>query len=448
MTMRKFAHVLIGMLSAFVCMPTFAMDLSLDTAVDKILAESNDIKKADANIKKAKASLDAANANRWFKLEGSATYMNMVDVARPFSGSANINLPPQLGGLLASMNGGDPSNPVTEIEMPDNIFMAGLTFTQPIYTFGKIGNAVESVRSAIKMSESSREMVRREVKYSAVDLYWTAKMTDEIVKLSEQDLKSARDARRNLTSVGRASRGNLVKIESDIATKEIQLSDAKFNRDTAHRMLKILAGIDVAEELNLTTEFPNSFAEMGAKKLTSTPEWDILNQQIRMYEKSARSKRDASLPTLAATASYNYTSVANAADELFDKKGNQSAYWGLALQMPIFSGGVNRANATVDAMNAEAARQDLDKSKKITTEKYNTAIQQYNHLRENLGTLQNARDLAARAYDFSRQRFIAGQTSAIELAEVSSGLYQLDMALLNSKYKILMAAESVKKLGD
>ena len=446
--MRKFAHVLFAALVAVFSLPVFAMDLSLETAVEKILAESQDIKKADANIKKAQASLDTANANRWFKLEGSATYMNMVDVARPFSGSMNVNLPPQLGGLLATMNGGDSSHPVTEIEMPDNIFMAGLTFTQPIYTFGKIGNAVESVRSAIKMSESSREMVRREVKYSAVDLYWTAKMTDEIVKLSEKDLKAARDARRNLTSAGRASRGNLVKIESDIAAKEINLSDAKFNRDTAHRMLKILAGIDVDEEINLTTDFPESFADLNAGKLTSTPEWDILNQQIRMYEKSARSKRDGALPTLAATASYNYSSIGNSVDELFDKKGNQSAYWGLALQMPIFSGGVNRANATVEAMNAEAARQDLDKSKKITTEKYNTAIQQYNHLRDNLSTLQNARDLAARAYDFSRQRFVAGQTSAIELADVSSGLYQLDMALLNSKYKILMAAESVKKLGE
>ena len=116
--------------------------------------------------------------------------------------------------------------------------------------------------------------------------------------------------------------------------------------------------------------------------------------------------------------------------------------------MPIFSGGIDRANATVDAMNAEVARQDLDKSKKITTEKYDNAIKQYNHLRGNLATLQNARDLASKAYGFSRQRFIAGQTSAIELAEASSGLYQLDMALLNSKYKILMAAESVKKLGE
>lgn len=447
MKMRMFTHMAFMILAAFVS-PAFAMDLSLDAAVDKILAESQDMKKADANIKKAEASLDAANANRWFSLEGTATYMNMVDVERPFSGSMNVNLPPQLGGTVAHMLTGSATPPITKLEMPDNIFMAGLTFTQPIYTFGKIGNAVESVRSAIKMSETSREMVRREVRYSAVDLYWTAKMTDEIVRLAEQDLKSARDARRNLTSAGRASRGNLVKIESDIATKEINLSDAKFNRDTAHRMLKILAGIDADEELNLTTEFPDKFDDLNAGKLTNTPEWDILNQQIRMYEKSARSKRDGALPTLAATASYNYTSIANSADELFDKKGNQSAYWGLALQVPIFSGGINRANATVDAMNAEAARQDLDKSKKLTTEKYNTAIQQYDHLRGNLATLQNARDLAAKAYDFSRQRFIAGQTSAIELADVSSGLYQLDVALLNSKYKILMAAESVKKLGE
>ena len=444
--MRKFTRGLFAVLMLAVCSPLYSMDLSLDETVEKILSESQDIKKADANIKKAQASLDAANANRWFKLEASATYMNLVDVHDPFSGSMNMKLPPNLGGLVGNfINNG---NPVSEIEMPDNILMAGVTFTQPIYTFGKVGNAVDSMRSAIKMSETSKEMVRREVRYSAVDLYWTAKMTDEIVKLAEQDLKSAQNARRNLTSAGRANRGNLVKIESDIATKEISLSDAKFNRDTAHRMLKILAGIDVDEEINLTTEFPDKFADLDAKKLTTTPEWELLNQQIRMYEKSARSKRSGALPTLAATASYNYTSIANSADSLFDKEGEQSAYWGLALQVPIFSGGINRANATIDAMNAEAVRQDLDKSKKITTEKYHTAIQQYNHLRGNLATLQNARDLASKAYGFSRQRFISGQTSAIELADASSGLYQLDMALLNSKYKILMAAESVKKLGE
>jgi outer membrane protein TolC len=120
----------------------------------------------------------------------------------------------------------------------------------------------------------------------------------------------------------------------------------------------------------------------------------------------------------------------------------------LALQVPIFSGGLNRANATVDAMNAEAARQDLAQAKKITTEQYNNAIKQYDHLRGNLSTLENARDLAAKTYSLSQNRFASGQTSAIELADVSAGLYQLDLALLNTKFNILMSAESVKKLGE
>jgi outer membrane protein TolC len=133
---------------------------------------------------------------------------------------------------------------------------------------------------------------------------------------------------------------------------------------------------------------------------------------------------------------------------LFDKKGGQSTSWGLALQMPIFNGGLNRANATIDAMNAEATRQDLAQAKKITTEQYNNAVRQYNHLRDNLASLENARDLAAKTYTLSQNRFASGQTSAVELAEVSAGLYQLDLALLNTKYKILMSAETVKKLGE
>lgn len=439
--MRNVFVAIIALYAGFCCIQANAMDLSLDDAVQKIVAESHDLKKADANLKKAQASLDAANANRWFSVEGTATYMNLVDVERPLD-SYNVKLPPEIGGLIPQLAG------IGKIEVPDNIFMAGVTITQPIYTFGKIGNAVDSVRSAIKMSEYSKDMVTREVKYAAADMYWTAKMTDEIVKIAQKDLDNAISAKKKLSGAGRANRGNLVKIESDIATKQINLSDAEFNRDTSHRMLKILAGIDVDEPLNLTDDFPQDFPEMESKKLSNTPEWQILDQQVKMYESRASSQRANGYPTLAAVGSYDYVTMDTDFKNMFNKNATQSAYWGLALKVPIFSGGVNRANATVDVMNAEAARQDLDKSKKVTSEKYTNAIKQYNHLRENLKGLENARNLAAKAYGFSRDRFAAGQTSAVELADVSSGLYQLDMALLNAKYKILMSAESVKKLGE
>ncbi len=441
--MRKLGVVFIGSIFFAVAQDAVALDLSLSQATEKILAQSEDLKKADANVKKAEASLDAANANRWFNIEGSATYMNLVNVANPTK-SYGVDLPPELGGLIAQVT----KTEINHIEVPDNIFMAGVSVTQPIYTFGKIGNAVEGVRSAIKMSEAGREMTRREVKYAAANLYWTAKMTDEIVKISKKDLNQAIAAKKSLTSAGRANRSNLVKVESDIATKEINLSDAEFNRDTAYRMLKILAGIDMNEELNLTDDFPKKFNDLKAGELKTTPEWEMLSEQVAMYERNARSKRAGAYPTLAATASYNYIAMDTEFENMFNRNNTQSAYWGVALQVPIFSGGLHRANATVEAMNAEAARQDLDNSKKMTTEEYNRAIEKYNHLRGNLKSLENARDLAAKAYDFSRDRFATGQTSAIELAEVSAGLYQLDMALINAKYNILMSAESVKKLGE
>ena len=441
--MKKLLSGMTGLFAALISVPSFAMDLSLTDAVDMIVSESNDLKKARANVDKAEASLDAANANRWFTLEGTASYMNMVNITNP-SESQKINLPPALGGLISDSL----KDQSVTFTIPDNIFQAGVSLTQPIYTFGKIGNAVKSVKSALKMSQASHEMTRRSVRYAAAELYWTAKMTDEIVKLSEQDLKNARDARRKLTSAGRANRSNLLKIESDIASKEINVSDSKFNRDTAHRMLKIMAGIDINEPLTLTDEIPSKFDEMPVTELKSTPQWEILTEQVNMYERLARSKRAGAYPTLAATASYSYSSLSDDVGHLFDKSGSQSAYWGLALQVPIFTGGLNRANATVEAMNAAAAQQDLELAKKITTEEYDNAIKQYNHLRGNLSTLKNARDLAAQTYTLSQNRFGAGQTSAVELADVAAGLYQLDIALLNTKYKILMSAESVKKLGE
>ena len=417
----------------------FGIDLSLGQAVEKIVAESNDIKRADANINKAKAQLSSVNANRWFSIDGTVSYMNLINVKNPNSPDG-IEIPSDIGAILGNVL------PIDAI--PDNIFSAGVQITQPIYTFGKIGNAVDAVHDAIDMSKSAKDLAEREVKYAAANLYWTAKMTDEIVAASQRNLNNARAAKNKLTAAGRANRSNLIKIESDIASKEIALSDAQFNRDTAYRMLKIMAGIDINEDIVLTDNFPDKFEALKVGELKSNPEWDIYQKQIKMYESNASSKRSGAYPTLAAVGSYSFYSMGTNTGNMFNKEGAQSAYWGLALKMPLFNGGLHSANATIEAMNAEASRQDLDKSKKLKTEEYNTAVKQYKHLCDNLSKLNNAYSLAQKAYDVSAKRFAAGQTSAIELSDVSSALYQMDMALLNAKYNILMSAESVKKLGE
>ena len=74
--MRKFLFCLLCGL--FVIPNAMAMDLSLTDAIDKIVAESNDVKAADANIKKAKAQLKSVNANRWMQIDGTVSYPLVV----------------------------------------------------------------------------------------------------------------------------------------------------------------------------------------------------------------------------------------------------------------------------------------------------------------------------------------------------------------------------------
>jgi len=433
--MKNRKTVLALMLALF-AVPAHAMNLSLEAATDMIVAQSQDIRKAQANIQRAQAGLDAVNSSRWFNVSGSATYMNVVNVERPGQ-PMEIAIPamPELG-MPAPMI----------LPFPQHIGMVGVNVAQPIYTFGKIGHAADAARKAIQMAQSGHALSRAEVRAAAAQIYWTARMTDEMVRIAEKNLRASTDAKRQLERAGRAHRANLVKISADIAAKEIALSDARFNRDSAHRLLKTMAGIDADTNLTLTDGFPNSFAALSAPAaLDSNHEWDILSKTVRMHESQSRSRRAARLPTLAATASYNWT-LMNDEFQVWDGDRNQSANWGLAISMPLWDGGLARANATMDAMAAESARQDLDKSKRMLSNEYNDAVLRHEHLRGNLARLKEARDLAQRAADMSADRFAAGQTSAVELSEVQAAVAQMDMAVLNAKFNILMSEESVRRL--
>ena len=95
--MRNILPVVLG--AIFIIPDLYAMDLSLKDATDKIVAESNDLKSAEANIKKAKAQLSAVNANRWFSVDGTVSYTNLVDPIRPLD-AEGVKIPSEIGAIL------------------------------------------------------------------------------------------------------------------------------------------------------------------------------------------------------------------------------------------------------------------------------------------------------------------------------------------------------------
>ncbi len=427
--------------------PTFALYLSFDDCISMVEKESQDLKKAQLNLEKAENMLKVARSSRFPKIEATTGFFHNFNLT---DGNDTRTIKP-----LNPLNPRDPmyllptlfDQPAgNKIDIPDNFVSAEVSVTQPIYTFGKIGNMVDSVKQAIIASKIGKSFAKAEVDFAAANLYWTAKMLDDVVEVSRKSLNYAKSSRDKLKKAGRAARINLVKIESDIATKEIKLSDAIFNRDSAYRMLKILINIPMEETVVLTTDFPKTFDKLGDYDIKNNPEIKMLSHQIQMKQHSAAAKKANDYPSLVAMAAYNYYSMSPDISKL-DKQSKQVGKVGLALKVPLFSGGLNSAHSMIETIEADSLRQELDKKEKMKKEEFNTAISNYSHLQENLKTVKDAKHLAEKAYLFSQSRFEAGQTSAVELSQVSESLYNLELALLNYKFKILMTKEQIKKLS-
>jgi multidrug efflux system outer membrane protein len=397
-----------------------ARNLSLDDAVGLVMAESQDIKKAAANVEKMDAILWSAAAARWPKVDAQAAYQtNMFGL--PIQASASASVPGSI----------------------DNIGTAGVSASMPIWTFGKIGLAVDMARNGLKIAETSKRLSEIEMRSAAVSLYWSAKMADELVKIAEKSLKNTRSALNQLTATGRANRSNLVKISADVAARGIDLENAKFSRDSAFRMLKVYAGIDDSEPLALISDFPDGFAARRAGEIAPL-EWEIFDLQAKTYDSEKWQHYVGYLPTIAANAGYNYITLAADFSNLGDIS-MKSANIGVSISMSLFDAGAKAAQATASAMSAISAREDLDKSRKLKTAEYADLIQKHAHLVQTLKDTVKAKDLAQKAYDLSKSRFLAGQTSATELSDVDRALVQMEMAILNSKMQILTTEESIRK---
>lgn len=423
-----FAIILLAPMSAG------AVNLSLEQAVGRIVKASEDIKKADANIQKMQAVIKEVNSNRWFNLEGSASYINTINVENP----GKTQTLPMFG----------------DFEIPNNYGMLGVSVTQPIYTFGKIGNAVDAAHEALTMSKFEKEIYVREMTYAAIQMYYNAKASDKLVEIAEHSLNNAMESERLLKDSGaqRAFRSNLIKVSADIASRKPVLEEAKLNQEQAYRMLRVFAEIPENESIVLTDDFDEEFKTFDAsnlrKALNTNPKLDLLDTQVKYYESSAKSKKAEHNPTIAATAGYNYFAGYTDLDMWHGFK-SQGANVGLSLKIPLFDGGSASAKAMQDYAEATKSQEEFNKSKKNLSMDLENAISKYEKLVKIYNSQIEAKELAQKSYELSLDRFKTGQTSAVELNDVEQALTGAEKGILNTLFQMVLTEATIQKLtGD
>ncbi len=407
---------------------------TLEGLISAMRSSNSELRKADEEI--YQASLDTKDAKGQYTptvdLLVSGTYMvNPVlgtisidpgDIKIGDSGIAGL-IPPEYSGIISSL--GDITVPM---DMGSNRIQGQLTLTQPIYTWGKISNAVklyETVENIRRIEKSDREKQLTAELLSRLDaLYYMDRI---FPLLDELDAKAD-----ELISIAESAESEGVMISDDVLDARLQKQQIAISRReleaeyvTVLEGLRTLTGISaiVMDDISYTPD--DSFAsyilscsaedltEMATSSERNTMKMLSLSESISEYrEKIARGSMYGK-PDIALQVAASYGGTIK--DSSWDDQ------WGvnvtLALSTTLWDGGkkLNDKNRA----ESETAVSSIEKDRAIRAIEENVSVSYAEAMlsKEKLEYLELSLDSDNRKLEREKTAFALGSSSKSDVLE-------------------------------
>ncbi|SMF01614.1 TolC family protein [Pseudobacteriovorax antillogorgiicola] len=413
--------------------------LTLDEAVQKGLATSEDLTIRKLEIDLYKENLSEIQSTLYPKISGSAQFMHYLE--KPVITIPEGTLPAEL-----------PFSVPDEIPIAqDYAGEASLTVQQVIYTFGAISKGIEAARQSINLGKTVEESAQDDLREAIKNAYFDALAADRALQIARDSLKNAKESEALLSQGvrgGRSSQSDLIRIRSDIQIRRPAVTQKKLQRDLAYDYLRFLIGakkdepLKLSEKLQVSRKVPTS-SELESKMIANQPKLKALQQKADLFRASAAATEASFNPTLAAFG--NLTVNAQSEDINADNLQTVSAI-GLQLNFKLYDGGTNSSQKQQQMIESKKAEQELKLSSRQLKLGLNRALASVNTLKEILAEIDQALTLADRSYKISLKRFRVGQTTPLELNDVERSLTQLKETRLDALLKLNKAYVTIEKL--
>jgi len=316
---------------------------NIKDAWQKALDHDYRIKSAKESTAAAEENIAAAKSLRMPSLKGEAAYSKIDETPE-----AEISLPrfPVMDAPLLK---------------DDTVFASNISVSVPIFTSGRISNAIDSAKSAGEAARADESKTIQDIKLQVADAYTSVLRARNAVKVSKSNVETLSAHARDVKNF--FDKGLVAK--NDVLAVNVALSDARQlalqteNRlDIACSAYNRMLGRPLAQEVIIDDIQPPSskdtvpeknYEALLLKAKENRPEIKALSDQANAYEYHAKSIRASAMPQILATGSFNH----------FDKTPlEEENIWvaGLGLKWDAFDGGV-----TIHQARAE-------ERKKIATE--------------------------------------------------------------------------------
>lgn len=316
-----------------------------------------------------------------------------------------------------------------------NTWRLGLSFSQAIYSGGRIGAQTAIASAAREAAEVGLVAARAELRLTLVESYYNALLGDRLLTIAEATVRQA-EATYEQTRLGREA-GRLPEFELLRAqvTRDNQrpiVIRRRADRRLAHLRLKQLIELPLDVELQLTTDvdadvlpppalFAPALAAARAQRAAGAspvlePRAAVRQAQsaVRLREAAVDAARAQRLPSFNVVSNYGLVSYPGGVLPT-DVRTNWTV--GAVVQVPVLTGGRLRADELVARAELAETRARLDQTTEVVTLDTQSAFEELDAAEAkweaSAGTVQQAQ----RAYEIAEIRYREGLSTQLELSD-------------------------------
>lgn len=330
-----------------------------------------------------------------------------------------------------------------------NNVAAGLSMTYEIDLWGRVRRVVETADAQFRAAQSDYAGVALLLSTQVGRVYWQWRGVGAEQRILESALATRRETRELVTArfrTGFANELDLSRARVEEANAEAELHEVVRQRDALEHALAVLVGeapsrpLDVSANAPLPTP-PRIPVGLPAQLLAHRPDLSVSVANLRAANAQVGVAEAAFYPGVQLTGDFGYAS--RNLRELTNGDSTQFNVGPLALTLPLFDGGRNRANlAAANARYQEALADHQNKLLEALRETEDALSDVEQHALQ-ADARKIAQESASRAYQVALTRYERGIATYLDVVDAQRSQLAADRAAAQTQTRRLLAAVDV-----
>lgn len=443
--------------------------LTLDDAISIAMGESYSIKSAEQSLISSRTNLEATKMGlrssvdlefdvpRYYR--SLSSQFNTTSGKEQFftigsttvEGRLSINQPILFTNgtlsLTGSMFGRDQFSELYGTSR-DYFSNMSIRLSQPLFVFNTQLASLERAEINLQKTERQYSQSEKDLIYNVTSSFYNlfkAKKNTEITEEKVRQTEISYNTAVNKFKAGLIAEVEMLQLEVDLAASGNELLNALQLYEEAKNEFKLLIGLNINENIDVTTQLEYTPAEINAEEAVNNAlklRTDILNAEADIELNKMNIDETDSRSTIRAQLNANYGINKN--DNEFNNIFNRfedSRSVSMTISVPIWDWGKNAREVESAEANYNLAVLRRQNLKEQIIKEVLSAINKLNSAKARVDVLSKSVEVAEKSYNISLERFKSGNITSFDLSQMQLRLTDTKINSLNAMidYRLALA---------